>query len=111
MTADASDVQLRRWLSKVEPQRALQLLTLHDARGTARAGLRARVEAIISTNPPLSTRQLALDGKAIMAALGTGPSPAIGHATRHLLELVLEDPSRNTAEGLVAALKAWTPPS
>ena len=59
----------------------------------------------------MTTRQLALDGKAIMAALGTGPSPAIGHATRHLLELVLEEPTRNTAEGLLSALKAWTPPA
>ena len=109
--ADAGEVQLRRWLSKVEPARALQLLALHEARGTAPSGLRARVEAIIATHPPLSTRQLALDGKAIMAALGTGPSPAIGHATRHLLELVLDDPSRNTPEGLLAALKAWPPPS
>ena len=46
-----------------------------------------------------------------MAALGTGPSPAIGHATRHLLELVLDEPGRNTIDGLTAALKAWTPPA
>ena len=72
---------------------------------------RARVEAILATTPPLTTRQLALDGKAIMTALGTGPSPAIGHATRHLLELVLDDPALNTPDGLLAALKAWTPPA
>lgn len=109
--AEASDAQLRRWLAKVEAVRAGPLLSLHVARGTAPAGLPGRVEAILASNPPLTTRQLALDGKALMAALGTGPSPAIGQATRHLLELVLDDPSRNSVEGLSAALKAWTPPS
>lgn len=109
--ADATDAQLRRWLAKLEAARAPHLLALHEARLTAPAGLRERVETILATKPPLTTRQLALDGKGIMTALGTGPSPAIGHATRHLLELVLDDPSRNTPEALLAALKAWTPPS
>lgn len=108
---DATDAQLRRWLAKLDAARAPHLLSLHEARLTAPAGLRARVEAILATTPPLTTRQLALDGKAIMTALGTGPSPAIGHATRHLLELVLDDPALNTPDGLLAALKAWTPPS
>ncbi len=107
----ATDAELRRWLSKLEAARAAALLALHEARGSLPAGLRARVEAILASNPPLTTRQLALDGKALMAALGTGPSPAIGHATRHLLELVLEAPERNTPEGLLTALKAWTPPA
>ncbi len=109
--AEPSDPQLRRWLSKVEAQRAPALLAVHEARGSLPAGFRARVEALLATNPPLTTKQLALDGKGLMDALGTGPSPAIGHATRHLLELVLDDPSLNTREGLLTALKAWKPPS
>ena len=108
---DPSDPQLRRWLSKLESQRALAMLAVHEARGSLPAGFRARVEALLATNPPLTSKQLALDGKGLMDALGTGPSPAIGHATRHLLELVLDDPSLNTREGLLTALKAWKPPS
>ena len=107
----ATDAELRRWLAKLEASRAAPLFALHQARGSLPEGLRARVEAILATNPPLTTRQLALDGKAIMAALGTGPSPAIGHATRHLLELVLDDPSRNTPEGLLTALKGGSAPA
>lgn len=107
----ATDAELRRWLAKLEASRAAPLFALHEARGSLPAGLRARAEAILATDPPLTTRQLALDGKAIMAALGTGPSPAIGHATRHLLELVLDDPSRNTPDGLLAALKGWSAPA
>jgi tRNA nucleotidyltransferase (CCA-adding enzyme) len=106
----ATDAELRRWLSRLEPQRAAPLFALHEARGSAPAGLKARVEGILASQPPLSTKQLALDGKGIMAALGTGPSPAVGHATRYLLELVLDEPSRNTPEGLRAALHGWSPP-
>jgi tRNA nucleotidyltransferase (CCA-adding enzyme) len=108
---DVSDAQLRRWLAKVEAGRAGPLLSLHEARGSLPQGFRARVEAMLATKPPLTTKELALNGKAIMDALGTGPSPAIGHATRHLLELVLDDPTRNTPADLVAALKSWTPPA
>lgn len=107
----STEPQLRRWLARIEAVRAGPLLSLHDARGSLPAGFRARVEAILGTNPPLTTKQLALDGKAIMKALGTGPSPAIGHATRFLLEFVLDDPTKNTPDSLTAALQAWTPPA
>ena len=107
---DVSDAQLRRWLAKVEAGRAGAVLSLHEARGTLPAGFRQRVEAALATKPPLTSKQLALNGQAIMEALGTGPSPAIGHATRHLLELVLDDPSLNTPEGLKGALVGWKPP-
>ncbi len=106
----STDAQLRRWLARIDAVRAAPLLSLHEARGSLPDGFRARVEALLATAPPLTTRQLALDGKAIMTALGTGPSPAIGHATRHLLDLVLDDPSQNTPDALAAALGRWTPP-
>ncbi len=108
---DVTDPQLRRWLAKVEAGRAPSILSLHEARGSLPAGFRARVEAMLATNPPLTSKQLALNGQAIMEALGTGPSPAIGHATRHLLEVVLDNPALNSREGLTAALKAWKPPA
>ncbi|MFZ5443245.1 MAG: CCA tRNA nucleotidyltransferase [Myxococcota bacterium] len=107
----STDAQLRRWLARVDPGRAPSILALAEARGPLPEGLRARLEAQLALRPPLTTRQLALNGQAIMAALGTGPSPAVGHATRFLLELVLEDPSLNTADGLRAALSRWTPPT
>lgn len=108
---DVTDPQLRRWLAKVEAGRAGAVLSLHEARGSLPAGFRQRVEAMLATQPPLTSKQLALNGQAIMEALGTGPSPAIGHATRHLLELVLDDPTLNTREGLTLALKGWKSPS
>lgn len=106
----ASDGDLRRWLSRLGSSRAGSFLSLHEARGSAPEAFRSRVEGILAMHPPLSIGQLALDGRDIMAVLGTGPSPAIGQAAGHLLELVLDDPSRNTPEGLTAALKVWAPP-
>lgn len=103
----STDAELRRWLARLDPSRAAPLFAVHDALGTAPAGLRSRVEAILAAAPPLSTKALALDGKAIMAALGTGPSPLVGQATRYLFDLVLEDPARNTPEGLKQALAGF----
>ncbi len=104
---DASDAALRRWLSHLTAARAGPLLAVHRALGSAPAGLQARVEALLAAAPPLTSRELALDGKALMEALGTGPSPLVGQATRFLLEVELEDPSQNTPEGLRAALRGF----
>lgn len=55
---------------------------------------------------PVFHNQLALDGNEIMSALGiTRGGPAVGHATRFLMNLVMEDPSQNTPELLKKALE------
>jgi tRNA nucleotidyltransferase (CCA-adding enzyme) len=109
--ASTDDAGLRRWLSRVDPSFAPALLDVAHALGTEPPGLRARVEAVLAAKPPLSTKALALDGKAIMQALGVGPSAIVGQAARHLLDVVLEDPARNTPEALAGALRTWKPPS
>ncbi|MEW5739028.1 MAG: [cytidine(C)-cytidine(C)-adenosine (A)]-adding enzyme [Myxococcota bacterium] len=108
---ETDDAGLRRWLSRVDERHALTLLEVAAARGREPAGLRARVEALLRTRPPLTTKALALDGKALMDELGVGPSPLVGQASRYLLDVVLDDPTRNTPDGLRAALKAWKRPS
>ena len=52
-------------------------------------------------------RRLALDGAAVMKALGRGPGRHIGDALAHLAALVVDDPSLNTRERLEGALQAW----
>jgi tRNA nucleotidyltransferase (CCA-adding enzyme) len=42
-----------------------------------------------------------------MAALGVGPSPKVGEATRFLLERVLDAPELNTPERLRELLQGW----
>jgi tRNA nucleotidyltransferase (CCA-adding enzyme) len=69
--------------------------------------VRARLDALLAQKPPLSTRALALNGNQVMRVLGVGPSPAVGEATRFLMDQVLEDPHRNSPEGLTELLVVW----
>ena len=55
----------------------------------------------IAYRDPLSTADLAIDGSDLME-IGIPAGPAIGTVLRRLLELVIEDPSRNTREFLLA---------
>jgi tRNA nucleotidyltransferase (CCA-adding enzyme) len=115
----ASQVEVRRWLSRVGLDRAEALVTL--ARAEARTvppsrsgraqrevkGLEAALAALLMARPALSAGELALDGRAVMAILGAGPGPHVGEALRHLLDRVLEDPSRNDPAALERELRAW----
>ncbi len=113
-----SDAQLRRLAARVGPACVEPLFDLAEAiraadRKDSAAGvakvraLRARLEGLLATRPPLDSKALALDGRAIMAALGVGPSPVVGEASRFLTERVLDDPTLNTPERLEAALLDW----
>lgn len=112
--SEASDAQLRRRLMVLQPENlpaagavgiaAAPVLGLaaDDAARTA-----ARLEQLAAERPPLSPKALALDGAAIMRILAIPPSARVGEATRHLMELVLESPARNTETELTRALEAW----
>src|SRR5262249_10341670 len=96
-----SDARIRRWLVELGPERAEAALELAGARGTDPGGqLAARVRAVLDARPPLSSADLALSGADVMRALGIGPSPAVGAATRALLDAVLDDPTLHTPAAL-----------
>jgi tRNA nucleotidyltransferase (CCA-adding enzyme) len=122
-------VSLRRWLSRVEPLRVEPLLGLAaaEARGVGQAqrkqaeedaqrkraeqevqALGERIAEVLRGSPPLSIRDLALDGLEVAEALGGPPGPRVGEALRHLLDRVLEDPTQNEAQRLRAALLDWS---
>lgn len=115
-----SPVEIRRWLAEVDPKRAEGLLGLAAAELTALSSgrrlaaaaqlkrLGAAVSEVLAGEPPLSIRELALDGSAVAEALGKGPGPHIGEALRYLLDRVLERPEENTPERLRAALLDWS---
>ena len=114
-----SPAAVRRWLAGHGPERAPALLALRDAearvapaarrREAARAArrLRAHVDEAVASGAPLTTGQLALDGRALMGSLGLPPGPHVGEGLRALLDEALDDPSVNTPERLAALARGW----
>lgn len=104
-----TDSDVRRWASALGRERVEDALALAAAKGLPAAQkVRARVQELLARSPPLTVRELALDGRGVMEALGVGPSPVVGEATRFLLEEVLTAPERNTEEALRQALRDWS---
>jgi len=105
---------LRRLLARLKPENVEPFCMLLACRAGVTGGFEAsaafvaRLRAEAAAHPPLDARALALNGGAIMQALGVGPSPAVGQATRYLLERVLDEPSLNTAEQLTSLLRTWS---
>ena len=67
----------------------------------------ARLQALASAHPPLAARNLALDGRALMAMTGRKGGPWLGELQRHLLEAVLENPDLNTPPELTRLVQGW----
>jgi tRNA nucleotidyltransferase (CCA-adding enzyme) len=104
----ADDVALRRWMSGLGRASVPTALSLARAGEVpSRLAAAERAEQLLAQNPPLATRELALQGKAIMDLLGVGPSPHVGAAARFLLGRVLEDPGLNQPALLAAELQKW----
>jgi tRNA nucleotidyltransferase/poly(A) polymerase len=111
------DPSVRRHLKRVGPDRVESLLALRRAEiahgapeaapalNALLAGI-ARVEA--AGRVALQRQDLALDGRQVMEVLDMGPGPHVGRALARLTDCVLEDPSRNTPEGLRELLAGFT---
>jgi len=96
-----SDAEIRRWLVRLGPERwELARALAHASDADPDGALGGRVAGIVAAQPPLSAKELALSGAEIMKVLGVGPSPAVGEATRFLLDRVLDRPDLNTPEQL-----------
>jgi tRNA nucleotidyltransferase (CCA-adding enzyme) len=65
----------------------------------------ARIERLLASGVALTVRDLAVDGGDVMRALGVPPGPAVGEALESLLEVVLDDPTSNERETLLARLR------
>lgn len=55
---------------------------------------------------PLTVDELALSGRDLIR-MGYRPGPRFGEVLRHLLDLVLEDPTRNDPEILSEEARRW----
>jgi hypothetical protein len=91
---------VRRWMAQVGP--AVDDLTrAHQMQTGETAPWAPEVEAIRERGDPLERGALAIGGNDLVAA-GVARGPTIGRVLEQLLDEVLEDPARNTAEHLLA---------
>jgi tRNA nucleotidyltransferase (CCA-adding enzyme) len=66
------------------------------------AELRARIDKVLAEEQALSIGDLAIGGNDVMAKLGIPPGRRVGDVLKALLERVIEDPSLNERERLLA---------
>ncbi|MCE1203442.1 MAG: HD domain-containing protein [Holophagaceae bacterium] len=103
----------RRFLGRIEadglglaPWAAFRLADLRakgldwEASQAEHAALMARLEGLLAAKPPLTVRELALDGAALMKLAGRSGGPWLGALQKRLLEVVLDDPAANTPDRL-----------
>jgi tRNA nucleotidyltransferase/poly(A) polymerase len=98
--AGTGDADVRRWLAAVGPA-ADDLLRVHRIRTGAEAQWGDAVLGIRSRGEATERGALAVSGTDLLAA-GLAPGPGIGRVLGQLLEEVLEAPSANTRDHLLA---------
>lgn len=107
----ANGGELRRWLSRASPGLFMHALELARADASAHAEptavtglerLQARLKRELEGSPALVTGQLAISGTDLIE-LGVPKGPEIGRLLNALLERVLDDPSLNEKQRLLAA--------
>jgi tRNA nucleotidyltransferase (CCA-adding enzyme) len=101
---------LRRLIRKVGEDQIFTLLDLRraDIVAQGKGGSSKDVDVFekiireeMAKKPPLSTRDLAIDGKDVMQEFGLTPGPLVGKVLNNLLEAVLDEPGLNRREVLL----------
>lgn len=109
---EVSEAGVRRFLARVGPENVPDLIKLREAdrigSGVPKAvpyKLRHLLFMIDKVKrDPISPKMLKTDGEDVMRLTGAGPGPRVGFILAILLEEVIEDPKRNTAEHLEARI-------
>ncbi len=114
-----SDRAIRRFINKIGPDLILKLVDLRLAdnrggrypegiRGVLR--LREKIEHEINNKSPFSVKDLAIRGTDLMS-IGLREGPQMGLMLKELVEVVLDEPEKNTPEILleIARTKLSTP--
>jgi tRNA nucleotidyltransferase (CCA-adding enzyme) len=110
-----TDAAVRRLIRKVGRENIADLFDLRIADwfgngtnygfpGYLRA-LERRVNEAIAREEAFTEKDLAIDGRDVMSALGITPGPKVGEALGYLLERVLEDQTLNKPERLLELLR------
>lgn len=112
--ADASSAEIRRYLSQLTPPCLPRAVALAKARASVHALPAAlasvevferRATALLSEDPPLTLKQLAVNGDRLLAA-GFPRGRELGQTLSYLLQLVLETPELNTEASLLELARA-----
>jgi tRNA nucleotidyltransferase (CCA-adding enzyme) len=117
-TDEWGDAGVRRWIRRVGKDRVPDLYALNEADVRAKGfdpaadlaaleSLKLHVKKVLDAGAALTTRDLAIDGTALMKDLGLAPGPLLGKILRHLLELVVSDPSLNEGEKLLGLAREF----
>ena len=100
-----TDASLRRWAADIGRTHTADFLKVAHARwcveGNApKIGAVYRRMVRVAYRDPLTINDLAIDGSDLMDA-GIPAGPAIGKTLRRLLDVVIEDPAKNTRDTLL----------
>lgn len=116
-TDEWSDATVRRWLRRVGPDHVSSLFALNEADIRAKgrdidgdlaslARLKEHVAKVLADGAALSVRDLAIDGRILMAELGLSPGRRVGELLAALLEEVTANPELNEAGVLLERARA-----
>jgi tRNA nucleotidyltransferase (CCA-adding enzyme) len=111
-TPEWTDAAVRRFVKSVGPDALPDLFALREGDVIGRGHgedpegelgeLRARIDTVLREAQALSIGDLAITGADVMQALGVPPGRIVGDVLKALLERVIEDPTLNTRERLLA---------
>lgn len=110
---EASDAAVRRWIRRVGEENVWDLYRLHlaDWRGNRNRGHERplverfrRVRAVLAARDALRVEDLAIGGDDLIA-LGLAPGPLFGEVLAAALERVVDDPSLNARDRLLALVR------
>ncbi len=109
-----SDKGLRRFIRRVGPDNILLLIKLrfadtmaqHDGRTLRDEEMfEKRVIDELNRKPPMTIKELDINGYDIMDEFKLSPGPMVGRILKHLLTYVLDNPERNRKEVLIREAK------
>ena len=116
-TPEWSDGAVRRFIARVGKEHLPNLFDLRIAdqygmhglrpRRDSLTPLRDRINSVLSQENALSIRDLAVNGHILSEEAGIPKGPEMGVVLEHLLETVMDDPSMNTKEKLLALARSF----
>jgi tRNA nucleotidyltransferase (CCA-adding enzyme) len=94
--------EIRQLLSELDHDKRPHAIELWASEASVNVGLVDEARRVLAEGHPLAVRDLAVRGQDLMKALNLPPGPVVGRILDMLLRRVLEDPSRNQREALLA---------